>query len=1130
MYNRKQGSIVTKIIWLVMSLAVAGALLGTVTFEANRQERVRLAAFGNQMADQARIYETVIGGRLEDFDDTLLFLRKSVVEEPNTLADHVEMLRGGHLENHEILVVQADRHGHLEYTDAQDVQPGISLGDRPWFRIFADGGKDELYIDEPTFSRVTKRHTLTLSRGIYDENGAFFGVIAISVKQQALMKFGSRLQLSGESALTIINKGGALVSRSRDLATLHGTKISPHLLAQMLREPEGVLTDPAASGGIPHIIAFRHFHDDTIPLIIYVESPLEEVMQQISTQRRVLFFGAGFTSLVIMVLIAVYLKGRKTSQELIDTLRRSKQQEYDTLTGTTLDGFFVGDISGRIIDTNDTLCRMLGYSQKEILGFSVSDLEAAESPEKVVAQIHLSMAAGSTRFQSRLRCRDGGVIDVEISAQFIKEPEGLFFVFVHDITDVKQAEEQRKSHLAFLENLARVDREMKLETDAEQMLWKVVQTVFSIFDCDRAWLLYPCNPDAPSFRVPVEVTRPEYPGAKQLNTDVPLSPAEAQTLREALTSDGPVVYVEGTDRPVATAERFGVRSQMITPLYPRLGEPWVFGLHQCSFSRIWTEEEKNLFNEIGRRLADALSSVLSLRELKENEQRFRSTFEQAAVGIAHVAVDGRWLRVNRKLCDIVGYTKEELLQKRFQDVTHPDDLDPDLANIRRILAGEIQAYSLEKRYIRKDGSIVWIYLTVSIVRHALGDYPEYLISVTEDITERKRAEEDNARLAAQLQQAHKMEAVGQLAGGIAHDFNNMLAVIIGHAEMAMEEVDLGEPVYSNLEQIHVAAERSTEIVRQLLAFARKQAIVPKVLDLNEVVEAILKMLRRLIGEGIDLVWMPGSGLWSIKMDPSQIDQILANLCVNARGAIAGIGKITVETANSTFDEEYCVTHAGYIPGEYVRLAVSDNGCGMSKETLPHIFEPFFTTKEVGEGTGLGLSTVYGAVKQNSGFINVYSELGEGTTFMIYLPRHKGAMEMSPLEGVVEKALGGEETILLVEDETTILAMTTIMLQRLGYTVLAAANPQEAVNLAERFTGVIHLLMTDVVMPGMNGRDLAVKLLADKPGLKCLFMSGYTADIIATQGVLDKKVSFIQKPFSRIELATQVRQALDLGKG
>ncbi|KJS03631.1 MAG: hypothetical protein VR65_00415 [Desulfobulbaceae bacterium BRH_c16a] len=516
--------------------------------------------------------------------------------------------------------------------------------------------------------------------------------------------------------------------------------------------------------------------------------------------------------------------------------------------------------------------------------------------------------------------------------------------------------------------------------------------------------------------------------------------------------------------------------------------------------------------------------------MKENEQRFRSTFEQAAVGIAHVAVDGRWLRVNRKLCDIVGYTKEELLQKRFQDVTHPDDLDPDLANIRRILAGEIQAYSLEKRYIRKDGSIVWIYLTVSIVRHALGDYPEYLISVTEDITERKRAEEDNARLAAQLQQAHKMEAVGQLAGGIAHDFNNMLAVIIGHAEMAMEEVDLGEPVYSNLEQIHVAAERSTEIVRQLLAFARKQAIVPKVLDLNEVVEAILKMLRRLIGEGIDLVWMPGSGLWSIKMDPSQIDQILANLCVNARGAIAGIGKITVETANSTFDEEYCVTHAGYIPGEYVRLAVSDNGCGMSKETLPHIFEPFFTTKEVGEGTGLGLSTVYGAVKQNSGFINVYSELGEGTTFMIYLPRHKGAMEMSPLEGVVEKALGGEETILLVEDETTILAMTTIMLQRLGYTVLAAANPQEAVNLAERFTGVIHLLMTDVVMPGMNGRDLAVKLLADKPGLKCLFMSGYTADIIATQGVLDKKVSFIQKPFSRIELATQVRQALDLGKG
>ena len=288
---------------------------------------------------------------------------------------------------------------------------------------------------------------------------------------------------------------------------------------------------------------------------------------------------------------------------------------------------------------------------------------------------------------------------------------------------------------------------------------------------------------------------------------------------------------------------------------------------------------------------------------------------------------------------------------------------------------------------------------------------------------------------------------------------------------------------------------------------------------------MLKMLRRLIGEDVDLVWRPGSDLWPVKIDPSQIDQILANLCVNARDAIAGVGKLIVETGNNTLGEEYCAVHAGFAPGEYVRIAVSDNGCGMDKETLAYIFEPFFTTKGVGRGTGLGLATVYGAVKQNNGFINAYSEPGNGTSFSIYLPRHIGPAGQTRV-GEPRPSVGGHETILLVEDEPTILKMTTTMLQLLGYTVLAADSPREAIRLAGEFPSKIHLLLTDVVMPEMNGRDLAKNLLPVYPQLKCLFMSGYTSEVIAQHGILDEGVQFIQKPFSKKDLAIKVRMVLE----
>ena len=439
----------------------------------------------------------------------------------------------------------------------------------------------------------------------------------------------------------------------------------------------------------------------------------------------------------------------------------------------------------------------------------------------------------------------------------------------------------------------------------------------------------------------------------------------------------------------------------------------------------------------------------------------------------------------------------------------------------RILQENEFVSDYETEIIRKDGSNIWISFSATIL-------PEqgFLEGSLVEITERKRSEIEREKLQVQLVQAQKIESVGRLAGGVAHDFNNMLSVILGNTEILMEDIDPSNPLVTNLEEIYKAAERSANLTRQLLAFARKQTIDPKILNLNHALDDMLKMLKRLIGEDIDLTWQPSQNLWSVKIDPSQIDQILANLCVNARDAINSVGRVTIETSNISFDEAYCKEHAGFNPGDYVMMAVSDNGSGMDQKTLDNLFEPFFTTKDIGQGTGLGLATVYGIVKQNDGFINVYSEPGEGTTFKLYLPVYSETV-VSKQKTFKETSLTGNETILLVEDEKAILRMTKMMLERLGYTVLTASAPKEAILIVEASNiNTIHLLLTDVVMPEMNGRDLSKKLLIMHPDLKCLFMSGYTANVIAHHGVLDTGVQFINKPFSTQDLSTKVREVLD----
>ena len=460
--------------------------------------------------------------------------------------------------------------------------------------------------------------------------------------------------------------------------------------------------------------------------------------------------------------------------------------------------------------------------------------------------------------------------------------------------------------------------------------------------------------------------------------------------------------------------------------------------------------------------------------LKESEDRFRALHNASFGGIA-IHDKGLILECNKGLSEITGYTYDELIGMDGLYLISDDTRDKVIRNIE---AGYEKPY--EATGVRKNGELYPLRLEARNI-----PYKGKNVRVVEfrDITENKHAEKEREELEGKLRQAHKMEAVGRLAGGVAHDFNNMLSVILGNADMALEEIDPAQPLYATIEEIIKAGKRSAGLTRQLLAFARKQTVSPEVLDLNKTVGRMSKMIERLIGENIDLAWLPGENVWPVKVDPSQIDQILANLCLNARDAIADVGKVTIETGNAEFDETYCTDHPGFVPGKYVLMAVSDSGCGMDTETLENIFEPFFTTKDVDKGTGLGLATVYGIVKQNNGFINVYSEPGQGTTFKIYLPRYRTAkMEFLPEKVKEPQTERGHETILLVEDEPSILKMTTMMLERLGYEVVAAKTPGEAIRLAQEHTGKIDLLVTDVVMPEMNGRDLAKNILSIHPNL------------------------------------------------
>jgi PAS domain S-box-containing protein len=824
-----------------------------------------------------------------------------------------------------------------------------------------------------------------------------------------------------------------------------------------------------------------------------------------------------------------------------------------------------------------------------------------------------------------------------------------------NVTEYKRVEEENKAYIRFLESLERVDRAIKQETNVEQMLSHIIRTVFAIFDCDRAWLFYPCDPDAPTFRVPMEMCRPEYPGAMVLNVDVPMPPDMALNLREALESDDPVTYTAGTGKPInrVSAEQFGVQSMMMAALYPKLGKPWAFGMHQCSHPRIWTEEEKKLFTEIGRRISDGLSSVLFLRELQENEERFRATFEQAAVGIAHVAPDGRWMRVNQTFCDIVGYSREELLQKTFQDITHPDDLDADLEYVRKVLAAEIQTYHREKRYIRKDGSIVWIDMSVSIVHHASGE-PGYFISVIEDITKRKRAEEalreseerhrrivealsdavllrsneiviyanpaalklfradhpedligkryldlvypeDRAMSAARvekniyenwiasprehrilaldgqvvhvestgvpvkyrgetqvfgvfrditerkrveeerqslvgrLQRAEKMEALGQLAGGVAHDLNNVLGILSGYSELLIEEIPEGHRSRGHAEQILRSTEKGAAIIQDLLTLARRGVATSDVINLNNVVSDFLKtpVFEKTKDHHPRVTFRTecDKNLLNIKGSPVHLEKTLMNLVSNAVESIPGEGAVTIRTESRYLDKAI----RGYDEvkeGDYAVLTVSDTGIGIPAENREKIFEPFYTKKTMGRsGTGLGLAIVWGTVKDHNAYIDLQTEVGQGTTFTLYFPVTREERTAYPQKVPIERYMGKGESVLIIDDIAGQRDVASKLLTRLGYEVHLVSSGEAAVEYLRK--NQLDILVLDMIMaPGIDGLETYQRVLEINPKQKAILVSGFSETERVREAQKLGAGAYVKKPYVMEKIGVAIRDELD----
>jgi two-component system cell cycle sensor histidine kinase/response regulator CckA len=727
----------------------------------------------------------------------------------------------------------------------------------------------------------------------------------------------------------------------------------------------------------------------------------------------------------------------------------------------------------QLLEVNDAAVRHYGYSRDEFLQLLISDIRRQDEVARLPEEPAEARAGSQHRGEWRHRVKDGRIIEVEVDSHnlaFGKDEAQL--VVVRDVTKQKAAEQALKQ----------AERKYRLIFE---------EAIVGIYQSTPDGRLLSANPAMAGmlgFDSPEELMTAITDIPRQLYVD----PARREEFKRVLREHGLVRHFELQVHGKDGRERWLLTNARVV----REGDAIV--------------RYDGTFEDItDRKVMEDL--------LGQAQQQYRDIVENAVIGIFQSTPDGRYLSVNPALANMMGYGSPQELIAGITNIGTQVYVDPKRREELKTLAAEHGvAKDFECQVYRKNGSKMWISANMrAIFKDGVVVRFE---GMNEDITERKQLE-------GQLLQAQKMEAVGQLAGGVAHDFNNALGVITGYSDLLQINLPAGDLSHRYAVEIAEAARRAAALTRQLLAFSRKQVIQPVVLDLNAVTSDLQKMLGRLIGENIEVIFKQSAGLGWVRMDPGQVEQILMNLAINARDAMPQGGRLCIETANVELDETYARQNAYVRPGSYVMLSVSDTGCGMDDETQLRVFEPFFTTKEPDKGTGLGLSTVYGIAKQNAGYIMVYSELGKGTTFRLYVPRlgvdAKLPLRPKPLEAIPS----GTETVLVVEDEESLRSLARTCLERNGYSVLDAPDTAAALELARNHPGRIHLLLTDVVMPGIGGLELAKRLVVLQPEIKVVFMSGYTNDLVDEQGILDRDTVLLEKPFTLKALLTKVYKAL-----
>ena len=840
--------------------------------------------------------------------------------------------------------------------------------------------------------------------------------------------------------------------------------------------------EPGARQGLE--LPLRLSFHEVDRLARHVDESAQVALNALASRLARRFMATLVVSMVLLgaLCIGVVVVGRRQQagdRALQANQARLQESEarYRALFDAAADGILVSDMDGSNLQANPAFARMHGYgSPRELETLTLGDLLAPATAERVPGLLRQVMAEGFVTLEAEHRRKDGTVFPLSITVTPLEVGGQVRILSFHrDITESKRAAQARAELEGLFREVGRLAKVGGWELDAATGEGRWTDEVARIYDLD---------PGVPPNR---ELGLSAYPGAARERIRAAVEQAIARGTPydlelEFVSTRGNRKWVRTIGRPVMEAGRVA---------------------------------------KLRGAMQDITERKLAAQALEESEARFRSLIEGAPEAI-FMHCDGVFRYVNQAMVRLAGASRaDELLGRPILEFISPECRAAASEPLPRQEETDGVFPPTEQDYVRLDGSRVPV--ESRSVAFRVQGRSGYLVFVR-DITARRKADAERASMEAQLRHAQKMESVGRLAGGVAHDFNNLLMGIIGHAELCQDR--LGQhPAREHLDAIIEEAHRSAGIVRQLLAFARKQAIMPVRLDLNLHVEGTLRLLQRLISEDITVAWLPRARLPWVKMDPSQIDQILANLAVNARDAIAGCGNLTIETGNTVLDEAYCEAHTGTVPGCYVRLTISDTGCGMDRETLEHLFEPFFTTKPMGKGTGLGLATVYGIVTQNKGSIDVSSEPGKGTTFRVYLPQQDEPAEVLVPRDEARRR-GGTETILLVEDDKLVRVTTRAFLEAVGYRVLVADAAGQALRLMAEHHAEVALLITDVVMPGMSGRDLAERLTAEHPGLRCLYMSGYTADAIAQEGILEKGVNFLSKPVTRDQLVKTVRDILD----